>query len=138
MNGLELRDELAVRFAAALATSGEGSPREVAVKAYALADAMLLERFENPVDEGIARLLADRPSPANRDLESEGYGSSSYFASDDTGPVHDPAWEVDPRWSESDRAALQRRVEERANGPGLAATRRPSAPPPADLEDATG
>ncbi|MEM9695995.1 MAG: hypothetical protein AAGA56_25855, partial [Myxococcota bacterium] len=134
MVALELRDELAVRFATALAPSNPGSPREVAVQAYALADAMLLERFENPVDEGIARLLAsERPV---RDVGAEVNGYSSYFANDDLGPVHDPEWEVEPRWSQSDQAALQRRVEERAEGPGLAATRRPSAPPRADVDEA--
>lgn len=105
---LDLRDELAARIAAALAESTL-SPRAIAVRAYATADALVRERAE----------------PARLDLDVDG---PIELGAEDLAPPHDPRWELEPRWSEDDRARRDRAVARHdAAGPGLAATR-PSAP----------
>jgi hypothetical protein len=53
----------------------------------------------------------------------EGYGRGMGDLDDDdprlADPPHDPRWELEPRWSDADRARLERRRAEIA-GPGLA------------------
>jgi len=114
---LELRDELAARIAAALADSTL-SPRQIAIRAYATADAMLAERA------GVAR-VAD-------ELGADHEVASPEVAFElDPGPPHDPRWELEPRWRERDREALERARErhDRRHGgsvepkPGLASGR---------------
>jgi hypothetical protein len=117
---LELRDELAARIASALADTTL-SPREIAIRAYATADALLLERA--------------RPAPA----EAEELFEEPLLEAD-PGPPHDPRWELEPRWAPADARARDRAVarhEERSPfpepsveppGPGLATGR----PLPAD------
>ena len=92
---MDLRDELAVRMAAALAASAEPpvDDRAIANRAYELADALLDERA-----------LALELEP--RWLE----------------PPYEPAWELEPRWSRADLArAAAKRASDR--GPGLASAR---------------
>ena len=122
---LELRDELAARIAAALAPSST-APHSIAARAYALADAMLLERFRAPLPDEVW-LPEDVYAPREEDVEL------AEAMAEDPGPPHDAYWELEPRWALSDRARLQTRLEEH-DGPGLA-TARPSAPPVDEEED---
>jgi hypothetical protein len=96
---LELRDELALRLAAAMA-GGARSPRLVADRAYAIADALLATRATLGLPAAVGE-----------------HASEDADARLDALP-HDPRWEVDPRWSEADR-----RAAESARGPGLASAR---------------
>ncbi len=101
---LELRDELAARVAAGLAPSTM-LPREVARRAYAIADAMLRERI-------------DEPATAER------YDDSGIPEASDPrwlDEPYDPRWEVEPRWSLDDAARRDERIAGR--GPGLVNTR---------------
>lgn len=98
---MDLRDNLAAQIASALAQSTL-APAEIARRAYAVADAMVFERAEPCwLDEDY---LAERldPEVLPEQWEEE--------------PSHDPRWEVSPRWSREDLAAL----EARRAGPGLA------------------
>lgn len=110
---MDLRDTLAAQIAATLAHSTL-SPPDIARRAYAVADAMLFERAE-PCwldDEYVDDRLA---------IEEEA----------DVEPSHDPRWELSPRWSREDLAAL----EARRRGPGLA---KPQVSGDADEAQRTG
>ncbi len=99
---MELRDSLAAQIAASL-THSTLSPRDIARRAYAVADAMLVERAEPcflDEDDDTERLA----------IEAEAYVE----------PSHDPRWELSPRWSREDLAAL----EARRRGPGLVKSQR--------------
>ncbi len=101
----DFRDTLATKIAATLAHS-EMPPATIARRAYAVADAMLLERAEPCWLD--SHIFEDRfvPDDASVGLDDR-----------DTVPPHDdPRWELSPRWSPEDLTALQAR---RA-GPGLA------------------
>jgi hypothetical protein len=121
---LDLRDELAAVVAATMVDRQGSSPRAerpdvVARRAYDLADALLRERagreratFGSEPEWGLVESTEPR-------LET---------------PPHHPSWEVEPRWSDRDRARLQARLaEHRHDGPGLASTR-----PDADGDERTG
>lgn len=98
---MHLRDTLAAQIAATLAQSTL-SPPEIARRAYAVADAMLYVRAEPCLlDEDV---VAERLDP---EVVPERYEGE---------PSHDPRWELSPRWSREDLAAL----EARRAGPGLA------------------
>jgi hypothetical protein len=112
---LELRDELATRIAASLAASTL-SPRQIAIRAYATADALLAERVL-PTDLAVA---GDEAMAEELELGPQGEEATSLVAD----PPHDPRWELEPRWSPADRALRDRRVVRfEAAGPGLVATR---------------
>jgi hypothetical protein len=91
---MELRDNLAAQIAASLASTTM-PPAEIARRAYAVADAMLYERAE----------------PAWLD-EDEVVEPFEALAEDE----RQASWELEPRWSREDLAAL----EARRAGPGLA------------------
>ena len=98
---MDLRDNLAAQIASALAQSTLSAP-EIARRAYAVADAMVFERAEPCLlDEDYVAEHLD-PEVTAEPWEDE--------------PSHDPRWEVSPRWSREDLAAL----EARRAGPGLA------------------
>ena len=76
----------------------------VARRAYDLAEALMQERVAR--DDGVQQ------------------GEETLVQGDDPrleAPPHDPAWEVEPRWSRDDRATLEERLSRL--GPGLAAVR---------------
>ena len=106
---LELRDELAARVAAGLAPSTM-LPREVARRAYAIADAMLRERVYQPAN--VAELYDDSGIPEASDPR---WLDAPY----------DPRWEVEPRWSLDDAARRDERIAASDNGPGLVNARPP-------------
>jgi hypothetical protein len=98
---LELRDELAARVASGLFSSTTDA-RELAIRAYAIADAMLRERVydyeqrhDSQIPEAVDPRLVDAP--------------------------YDPSWELEPRWSAADIARRDATVA-RGQGPGLART----------------
>lgn len=118
---LDRRDELAARVAATL---DDGQPPwAVARRAYDLAEALIAERaWREAVDDP----ASEEPSELLMFVEA---GDPRLDA-----PPHDPRWEVEPRWSERDRARLTARLAEREHsGPGLA-----SARPEADPSERTG
>ena len=100
---LDLRDEIAARVAAGLASSTM-DPRKVAGRAYAIADAMLRERAyesdwlasyeESGIPEAIDPRIVDAP--------------------------FNPLWDLEPRWTRADIDRRDARVAG-GNGPGLAA-----------------
>ena len=98
---IELRDTLAAQIAATLANSSMAPP-QIARRAYAVADAMLLERSEPCFLDDSYVAERTMPEPVVGIMEDE--------------PSHDPRWELSPRWSREDLAAL----EARRRGPGLA------------------
>lgn len=103
---LELRDELAAHVAAGLATSSM-SPRDIAIRAYAIADAMLRERgYDTAGDAELYEPLPEAVDPRIADVPYE------------------PSWELEPRWSPDDAARRDARI---AAGPGLAHTRSSSS-----------
>lgn len=106
---LDARDELAARIAALLDAGGDGGTAAIARRAYDLAEALLRERVARDFDERDGAGLVGRTDPR---LDA---------------PPHDPAWEVEPRWSRADRASLEDRLARL--GPGLAAVR------PSDVPD---
>lgn len=104
---LELRDELAVRIAAA--TDPRLPVEDVAERSYRLADALLLERWRRGVD-------ADVPEAQGPTLQVDAVDLP-----------YDPSWELEPRWSLHDRRALADARQRRGAGPGLASAK-PDAP----------
>ena len=108
-----LRDELAARVAAALASSAAPAS-EVARRAYAIADAMLRERAASAEDQEVS--IEAEIDVVDPRLES---------------PPHDPRWEVEPRWSLGERARRAQRAAERdaPKGPGLATAKPDGADP---------
>jgi hypothetical protein len=109
----ELRDHLAAQIAAALAHSTL-PPADIARRAYAVADAMIFERAAPCLLDD--ELVAERLDPEVVPERWEGE------------PSYDPRWELSPRWSREDLAAL----EARRAGPGLA---KPSTPPASDQSE---
>ncbi|MEO1513221.1 MAG: hypothetical protein AAFU70_14205 [Planctomycetota bacterium] len=111
---LTLRDEMATRIAAALADSSL-TPEEVAMRAYATADALSAEREKAPLQMSFGwheEEVLDGPT--------ELFGFSEATIDADPGPKHDPAWETSPRWSREDRAAAD---AQQLDGPGIASAR---------------
>lgn len=121
---IELRDELAARVASTLADRPL-SPPEVARRAYAIADAMLLER-DGATPEAIT---AAREDDLDRGGAIEGGVARGAI---DPGPPHDPGWEIEPRWTREDARRRDRAIARHdERGPGLA-----SARPPLEEDDA--
>lgn len=111
---LDERDELAAKIAAMIDTHGDLGAGVVARRAYDLAEALLHERHHREVGfHEAADELVEHGDPR---LDA---------------PPHDPAWEVEPRWSRPDRASLDQRLDRL--GPGLAAVR-----PITDADERTG
>lgn len=145
---LSLRDEMAVRIAAALATANALSPSAVARRAYATADALIaarapggtqLELFpaaasplvpdptsaeDDPFD-GPTELIWTHENGIRPDARVPEAEPRDALAAIDPGPAVAPAWEVTPRWSVADRDALAqaRREAGLQSGPGLASGR---------------
>jgi hypothetical protein len=90
---MELRDNLAAQIAASLASTTLPAV-DIARRAYAIADAMLYERAEACW------------------LDEDAVEASEEVVDDE----RQAAWELEPRWSREDLAAL----EARRAGPGLA------------------
>lgn len=121
---LMLRDEMALRIAAALADSSL-SPEEVASRAYATADALTHERERAPLQLSFGwhdEAVLDGPTELGFDVPDD---VPQGEPPGDVGPAHDPRWETSPRWSAADRgaAARARREHDAIEGPGLASTR---------------
>jgi hypothetical protein len=120
---MELRDELAAYVAATLAQATI-PPREVARRAYAVADAMLYERAELCFLDQLAApqdFLAepqDFLAQPQVFAQPQGFLEAAGFASD-VEASYDPRWETEPRWTREDLA----RLDARRRGPGLAKPR---------------
>ena len=94
---MDLRDQLAMHFAAALVDAFP-NPEEIARRAYDLAEAMLSERARR-IDAEEARAIMME----SRD-ESLGAPPPESLYDEDMEPLwlepaYDPSWDIDPRWS---------------------------------------
>jgi hypothetical protein len=106
---MDLRDQLAMRFAAALVDAFQ-DPEDIARRAYNLAEAMLSERARRlDAEEALAIQLEPRLDPMPRvDEELEPRWLEAPY---------DPSWDLDPRWGEEPP-----RTDAEQERPGLART----------------
>ena len=140
---MDLRDEFAIHFAAAL-TRALVDPERIARRAYDLAEALLLERARRVDADETAAIAGERPlSRRFTALESSPMAGASevydglldppaeMIEEDDVPPglaaEGEPSGEIEPRWArEGERAAASERPR-----PGLARTQ----PEPARTSD---
>lgn len=106
---MDLRDQLAMHFAAALVDAFQ-NPEEVARRAYDLAAAMLAERARR-IDAEEARAIQLEPRLESWPEVDEELDSRWLE------PPYDPSWDLDPRWSEEPS-----RPDAEQERPGLART----------------
>ena len=128
---MDLRDQLAIRFAAALAGLGHDAA-EIARRAYDLADALLAER-ERRIDADEAEAIAGEPRrgslwppavhPALLDepvpMDESEWDHEEEIELRARDMEYDPSWDLEPRWAapgSSPRPGLARTQPEASVG----------------------